>query len=56
MTTKKTKTRKNFVFPIDIVKWAENYAKINNTTLTRLILDYLIQLRHQTETENVQQI
>lgn len=48
--------RKNFVFPVDLVKWAEDYAKKNDTTLTRIILDYLVQLRHRSETENVEQI
>jgi hypothetical protein len=48
--------RKNFVFPAEIIKWAEKYAEANNTTLTRIILDHLIQLRHKVETENVEQI
>lgn len=56
MPTYKTKVRKNFVFPTDIVKWAEKYAKTNNTTLTRIILDHLLQLRQRAETEHVEQI
>lgn len=56
MAQKKTKVRKNFVFPADIVRWAEKYAKDNNTTMTRLILDHLTTLRRQMETEHVEQI
>lgn len=56
MSGKKTRVRKNFVFPSDIVKWAEKYAKENDTTLTRIILDHLIQLRYRSETGNVEQI
>ncbi len=56
MSEKKIRVRKNFVFPEDIIKWAENYAINNNTTLTRIILDHLLELRHHTEIENVEQI
>lgn len=56
MSGNNTRVRKNFVFPSDIVKWAEKYAENNNTTLTRIILEHLLQLRHNSETENVEQI
>lgn len=56
MSLRKPKVRKNFVFPADIVKWAEKYAEDNDTTLTRIILDHLVQLRHRSETGNVEQI
>lgn len=56
MADQKIRVRKNFVFPSDIIKWAEKYAENNDTTLTRIILDHLIQLRHRSETENVEQI
>lgn len=56
MGVEKSRVRKNFVFPSDIVRWAEKYALDNGTTLTRIILDHLIQLRHRTETGNVEQI
>lgn len=44
------------MFPTDIVKWAEKYAEDNNTTLTRIILDHLTQLRRQVESGHVDQI
>jgi hypothetical protein len=56
MSAQKSKVRKNFVFPSDIVKWAEKHAEANNTTLTRIILDHLLQLRRQSEAEHVEQI
>lgn len=55
MSTKKTK-RKNFVFPADLVRWAEKYAKDNNTSMTKMILDHLTDLRRQHEAEHVRQI
>lgn len=51
----KTK-RKNFVFPADITEWAEKYARDNNTTLTRIILDHLTSLRRQVESGHVEQV
>lgn len=51
----KTK-RKNFVFPADLTEWAEKYAKDNNTTLTRIILDHLTSLRRQVESGHVEQV
>lgn len=55
MATKKTK-RKNFVFPEDLVLWAEKYAQDNNTTLTRILLDHLSELRRQAEGSYAEQI
>jgi hypothetical protein len=48
--------RKNFVFPEELVKWAEQYAAANNTTMTRIILDHLTQLRQRAESGHVEQI
>lgn len=53
----KTKTergpvRKNFRMPADLDDWVSDYAKENNTTMTRLIIDYLTGLRKQVEEEN----
>jgi hypothetical protein len=56
MAEQKTRVRKNFVFPIGIIEWAEKYARDNNTTLTRIILDHLTQLRNQAESGHVDQI
>lgn len=56
MEEKKNKVRKNFVFPADIVKWAEKYANDNNTTLTRILLDHLTKLRSQVESGHVDRI
>lgn len=56
MPAPKAKVRKNFVFPMDIVKWAEKYAEDNNTTLTRILLDHLMKLRSQVESGYVNQI
>jgi hypothetical protein len=56
MSAQKAKVRKNFVFPADIVKWAEKHAEENDTTLTRIILDHLLYLRRQSEAEHVEQI
>lgn len=53
---KAPKVRKNFVFPADLTKWAEKYAKDNNTTLTRIILDHLTSLRRQVEIGHVEQV
>lgn len=48
--------RKNFQFPEDLALWADTYAKDNNTTMTRLLIDYLTNLRKQTEADYVAQI
>lgn len=56
LPTSKTKVRKNFIFPIDLAEWAERYAHINNTTMTRLIIDHFTNLRRQVEANNVEQI
>lgn len=56
MNDRKKRVRKNFVFPADIVKWAEKYATDNNTTLTRILLDHLTKLRSQVESGHVDQI
>lgn len=56
MSNEKNRVRKNFVFPTDIVRWAEKYAEDNNTTLTRIILDHLMDLRSQVESGHVDQI
>ncbi len=46
----KTETkRKNFKFPSDLTAWAEKYAQDHNTSITQLIVDYLTNLRKQTE-------
>lgn len=52
----KATRRKNFVFPADLVAWAEKYAKDNNTTMTRIILDHFTSLRQRVESGNVEQI
>lgn len=54
--SKKNRVRKNFVFPADLVAWAEKYARDNNTTMTRIILDHLTILRRQAETGHVEQV
>lgn len=54
--TSKTKSRKNFIFPLDLAEWVEKYARTNNTTMTRLIIDHFTNLRHQVETNNVEQV
>ena len=48
--------RKNFVFPADLVEWVEKYAAANNTTVTRLLLDHLTNLRRQVEANHVEQV
>ena len=53
--TKRTK-RKNFIFPADLAEWADKHAKENNTTVTRLLVDYLTGLRQQVESGHVDQI
>ncbi len=55
MAGKATK-RKNFVFPADLVLWVEKYAKDNNTTMTRIILDHLTSLRQRAEDGHVEQV
>jgi hypothetical protein len=54
--SKANRVRKNFVFPADLVKWAEKYAQENNTTMTRIILDHFTSLRRQVETGHVEQV
>lgn len=52
----KDKIRKNFVFPADITKWAEDYTAKNNTTLTRILLDHLTNLKKQVENNDIEQV
>lgn len=57
MAKKKSKTkRKNFIFPADLAEWADSYAKDHNTTVTRLLVDYLTALQLQVESGHVDQI
>lgn len=56
LSTSKTKVRKNFVFPVDLAEWAERYARNNNTTMTRIVIDHFTNLRRQMETLNVEQV
>lgn len=48
--------RKNFIFPADLAEWADDYAKEHNTTVTRLLVDYLTALRLQVESGHVDQV
>ena len=57
--TKKTSSslkRKNFVLPADLTAWVEAYAAKNNTTMTRLIVDYFTGLKKQHEDGHVEQV
>lgn len=52
----KISTRKNFLFPTELVRWAEKYTQSHNTTMTRLIVDYFTKLRQQVENGDVEQV
>lgn len=47
--------RKNFRFPEELVTWVAAYAKSQNTTMTRLIIDYFTDLRKRVEGAHVDQ-
>lgn len=56
MAKKKSKVRKNFLFPADLANWVAQYAKDKNTSVTKLIIDHLTNLRRQEERGYAEQI
>jgi hypothetical protein len=52
----KEKVRKNFLLPEELAEWVMEYAKANNTTMTKLIVDYLADLKKQNDGNHVEQI
>ncbi len=47
--SKKIKTlKKNYRLPHDLVMWMEKYAKNNNITATKLVIDCLVEFRERT--------
>ncbi len=56
MAKKKTKVRKNFLFPADLAEWATKFAAQQNTSLTKILVDHLTTLRQQSEAGHVEQI
>lgn len=50
------KTRLNIRLPVEIDVWAKTYAREHHTTVTRLIVDYLTELKKRTESGYVEQV
>jgi hypothetical protein len=42
--------------PEDLLKWVKDYAEKKNTTVTRLVVDHLTELRTRSEEGHVEQI
>lgn len=53
---KKKLKQSNFRIPADLLKWVRDYAKAKNTTVTRIVVDHLTELRARTEEGHVDQI
>jgi hypothetical protein len=42
-------TRLDIRIPVDLHKWLKNYANRNNTTVTKILIDYVIELKNSKE-------
>lgn len=49
------KTRKNLRLPSDLDTWVTQYARDNHTSVTQILVDYLISLRASVEDGRVEQ-
>lgn len=49
-------TLTNFRLPTDLLAWVKTYARSKNTTVTRVIVDLLTDLRAKNEEGHVDQI
>ena len=56
MPKKVSKVRKNFLLPKDLADWVSKYADANNTSMTKIIVDYFIALKKTNESGHVEQI
>lgn len=50
------KTLKSFLLPADLADWVKSYTKAHNTTMTRLIIDHLMELKRKSESDYVEQV
>ena len=50
------KTRINLRIPSSLDEWVKKYAKETNTNLTKLVVDFLTELRKKTESDHVPQL
>lgn len=45
MRNKSTRVKRDFRFPSELIKWAEDFAGKKNKSLTQLLIDQLTALR-----------
>jgi hypothetical protein len=56
MAKRNSKVRKNFLLPKDLAEWVVKYANVNNTSMTKIIVDHLLALKKANESGHVEQI
>lgn len=49
MSRKNPKKLKSFLLPVELSEWIMEYARANNTTMTQIIIDYLMELRRKSD-------